>query len=1515
MDTDRFILERCEPDCVGVTATVVPHDGAWVLKPSSPLVPGAYRASVLAGYEDTQGNAGTAFTWTFAVVEGFGTPSSDPAAQYGVTGVKALVSSGGARHSVYVESIADNESHLMMSTHDGTTFGTPRRLHLAIGVNPSVLDVAEGLDEEVYVFWTAGDRYYLTHVDGQDVETEAVALDDDGSAAYGAGRVVVKSDGTVVFVWLDDGYGPFAIRSRTLVNGVYSPVVTLAGGQVDWFNSHERGLALEVTGDTIHVAWAHNDGVGHTLKTVRHGASGWSPVETVATSIGWTWKHAFSAASATVAAFAWVEFDGSGYGYRVWSAIRRDGVWHKTSRSTCNCYSYDIWNRPEPLGVAIVVAEDASAVLAWNYVGSYDPNYFQYGGYNYDQRVWFASQAIDGAANMVTGWTAPTIQEAWSFNGSNYAYQSSGDHVLLGRRAGDTAVFVGNYWYDYNNDAIDNGEPQLAIGTAYLTTEGVSTVSWYTNLLSYSVNGSNSSSISLGQVAFATAPSQMLFASDLGVIATAPAGGGPGAWQWLSPTDLQFGYDLSDSDESFASVYGQYAVAVDAESGLVASATTLGYNRVAALTVSGGSADVYSQRILARAAPRDSGFATVKGQKFLSGPDGSLAVVRAGNYQVSWSSNCSGSLEEPMATVTRRDPVSGLWSPNAVVTIDYQQVGFNIGDWFNNCWQWGGGSAPNDIVSWDAELMGDRVALAWYTSSHNANWWSGSDMTVFFAVDPASRASRFAYHADWDNSWMTSPTLDLAVDGNRLAAALQSNDSSQYSRSYVLDDITAVAAYPTRDDASTVFSHPTAAYGYHYTSNRSGFGAGHGELVWGALIQNSSHPYDQRLRIALRDSAGSWVAEDWSGSDTTQPGYDTVSSVLGQGRMLEPGWGRIAAMISDNREGTVAIAACDHIRELGVECTPAITLPAGVSPTDENVVVLPSGQIAALWYESARKVIRLQVGDDFAEVNNPDPTETIQPRLSVDEHGGVVVAWQVRNADLKYRVKSVFGSVVGPTLGTPVALPIPEGLGPTMHYYLQDRPGGGGTDGAMLAQWPHQYWYTHGYPSYVPRCTFGCGSRCGDGVCGGAEDELNCPADCAYSPPRFGFVMDGADGAELAVSSCSVEGTSVVELGAGAAAPEQLSSWRGSLFFTATTATEGRELWRLDRFGEARRLTDLAVGGGDGLPGFAPRWAGDRWIQGFKNDLYFRGADDGLHRVRAGIADGAPALVADLAGTGVGGPMGLTVAGPRLYFIATQTSGGGEGLAYVDASTGSVTVMLDETSNPFGAAHIASIHALGDTLVGFERVDDGAGGYRHELFRVDPTSSTVTRVLSLTPGPLESGPLACMAPLNGMVVFEGPFGGSRHWFAADGYDLYMLGAETLSCTEGGLLTSDGQLLTRAVDPTTGLNAFSVRGYTQGITNLGFDALAWAELDGSLFYLAADGLGLYDYAPNETPEVVYASAELKGSPLGITGSPWLAMAAEGTSDQLLCIDPTTPVVRAITVRSGAEANVRSLTVIR
>ena len=118
-----------------------------------------------------------------------------------------------------------------------------------------------------------------------------------------------------------------------------------------------------------------------------------------------------------------------------------------------------------------------------------------------------------------------------------------------------------------------------------------------------------------------------------------------------------------------------------------------------------------------------------------------------------------------------------------------------------------------------------------------------------------------------------------------------------------------------------------------------------------------------------------------------------------------------------------------------------------------------------------------------------------------------------------------------------------------------------------------------------------------------------------------------------------------------------------------------------------------------------------------------------------------------------------------------------------------------------------------------------------------------------------------------------------------------------------------------MEPGTGHHAFSVRGYAQSVINLGFDALAWAELDGSLFYLAADGLGLYDYAPNETPEVVYASAELKGAPLGITGSPWLAMATEGTSDQLLCIDPTTPVVRAITVRSGAEANVRSLTVIR
>ncbi|HRE89064.1 MAG TPA: hypothetical protein PK095_07980 [Myxococcota bacterium] len=972
------------------------------------------------------------------------------------------------------------------------------------------------------------------------------------------------------------------------------------------------------------------------------------------------------------------------------------------------------------------------------------------------------------------------------------------------------------------------------------------------------------------------------------------------------------GYEVNDSEESFASVYGQYAVAADEDGGLVTSVTTLGYSRVAALLVTGGSADLYEQRVLARAAYRDHGFASSEGQKLLSGPDGTLALVRTGNYQFYWSSDCNGSLKEPMATVTRRDPVSGLWSPNAVVTIDYQQAGFNIGDWFNNCGQWGGITTPNDIVAWDAELMGDRVALAWYTSGYNSGLYSGSDTTMFLAVDPATRASWFAYYTDWTNIWMSSATLDLAVDGARLAAALQSNDGNDYSRAYVLDDITANNTL-TRDDASAVFWYPDAAYQSHSNYNRAGFGAGHGELVWGALINNASHS-DQRLRIALRDTAGSWVAEDWAGSDTTQPDHDMVQSVLGQGRMLAPGWGRVAATIYDSREQVMVIAACDHIRGLGVQCTPAIELAAGVSPTDENVVVLPSGQIAALWYDSARKVIRLQVGDDFAEVNNPDATEAIHPRLSVDEHGGVVVAWQVRNGDLKYRVKAAFGSVIGPTLGTPVAVPLPQNHEASRDITLQEAPGGGATDGAMLAQWPQHHW-GHGLPSHVPRCTFGCGPRCGDGACGGAEDELSCPADCAYSPPRFGFVMDEADGAELAVSSCSADGTQVVDLGAGAAAPEQLSAWRGSLIFTASTAAEGRELWRLDRFGEARRLTDLAAGGGHGLPSFAPRWAGDRWIAGFKNDLYFRGADDGLHRVRAGIADGTPALVADLPGTGVGGPVGITPAGPRLYFIATQTNEGGEGLAYLEASTGSVTVMLDEASNTFVSPHIASIHALGDTLVGFERVDDGAGGYRHELFRVDPTSSMVVRVPSPANFALDSGVIACATALNGMVVFEGPGQGVRQWLATEGSGFYGLGQETLSCNEGGLLTSDGQYLVRSEEPGTGHHAFSLRGYGYGVTNLGFDALAWAELDGSLFHLAADGLSIYDYAPNETPEVVYASAELMAAPLGITGSPWLAMAAQGTSDQLLCIDPTTPVVRAITVRSGAQANVRSLTVIR
>jgi hypothetical protein len=1184
MDTSRFVLERCAPDCVAIDTTLEAHEGAWVLKPTAPLLEGAYQARVLAGYEDTQGNQGAAWTWTFTVSPGFSTPVTDMAAPYSVPGVKSFITSAGQSLAFYIESIADNESHLMMATRDGTTTTAPRALHVAIGTMPTLLDVAEGQNDELYVFWTAGDRYYLTHVDGDDVETAAVALDDDGQAGQGAGRVVVKANGQVVFVWLDDGYAPYAIRSRTLLNGVYSAVTTLAAGQVEWFDYHERGLALEVTDDTIHLAWVAFDG-SYSFKTMRHGSSGWSTPETVAANIAYTNRRSFSAASPEVAAMAWVEPDGSGYGMRIWSAIRNNGVWHKTSRATCNCFAYDAWSRPEPLGVAIVAGADGSAVLAWNYVGSYDATQSN-GYYNYDQRVWFASQAYDGSASPGQGWSTVSLQEAWSYNGMNYGYNaSSGDHVLLGRRAGDTAVFVANYWHDTNNDALLNGEPQVAVGSASLTENSVTQVAWYPNVLSYSNYGSSGGLTSLGQVAFAATEGQMLFASDLGVVAAAPSSGSYGNVAWYSPADMHFNYDVSDTDESFAYSGGQYGVAVADGAGMVTSVTTLGYTRVSSLPVTGYSMSLYDHRVHARAAARDHGLATNRGQKLLSGADGTLARVRTGNYQFYWSSRCSGTLEEPLSFVTRRDPETGLWSPNAVVGIDYQMMGFNLSDWFNNCHQWGGISTPNNIVAWDAELMGDKVAVTWLTDGNNGGYWQQTDAVMAMAVDTSTRTSWFGYQADWGNTWSaSSPVLDMAVDGERIAAAVGSSDGAQYSRVYLFEGLTTGGAQFYEDYVNQLFYSDTAAFGGLYTTDRTGFGAGHGELVWGALVNNSSSPYDMRLRIALRDASG-WVSADWERSTTSQPHYDTVLGVFGEGRVLEPGWGRIAAMVSDGRGGATGLAACDHIRDLGVECNLVFEMPPAIWPSSDNVKVLESGLIAALWYDSAREVIHLQVGEDSAEITGiAQPVgHSVMPRLSIDAHGGVVVAWQERNAAGKSRVRAALGSVVGPTLSAPFDVPVPTHHQASQHLYLQESPVGGASDGAMLGTVPEGYNYWWGSPqptSYRPACTAGCPTSCGDGVCQGAEDDMTCPSDCAGDLPRFGFVMDGPDGAELAVSSCSAVGTEMVDLGAGPASPQQLTPWRGGLVFSAVTPEHGRELWRHDRNGKVTRLTDLGVGVG-----------------------------------------------------------------------------------------------------------------------------------------------------------------------------------------------------------------------------------------------------------------------------------------------------------------------------------------------
>lgn len=299
-----------------------------------------------------------------------------------------------------------------------------------------------------------------------------------------------------------------------------------------------------------------------------------------------------------------------------------------------------------------------------------------------------------------------------------------------------------------------------------------------------------------------------------------------------------------------------------------------------------------------------------------------------------------------------------------------------------------------------------------------------------------------------------------------------------------------------------------------------------------------------------------------------------------------------------------------------------------------------------------------------------------------------------------------------------------------------------------------------------------------DGTPGGTHELLSLPDPYYFATGQDAvyFFTHPGGARELWRSDGTVGGTTQVPLDPGLSvwfmAPGRVVMLDGELYFTASDAIHGLELWRTD--GSAPMLVaDVRPGSAGGLEpdDFEEEvWNGDGPLLTALSDRVLFFANDGVHGRELWSTDGTPggtALVADL----TPGP-GSSVLDLREGFLPPLILGS-ELLVRTRAAMG--RVLWRSSGVPGDAAAIALLNGqtsaflpdapglmifanlpveecftpLGDGL--FFAADDGPAGKEPWFF--DPTSGGTQLIQDILPGPGWSGVHSCR-PIHDRAIFE-----------------------------------------------------------------------------------------------------------------------------------------------------------------
>ncbi len=231
------------------------------------------------------------------------------------------------------------------------------------------------------------------------------------------------------------------------------------------------------------------------------------------------------------------------------------------------------------------------------------------------------------------------------------------------------------------------------------------------------------------------------------------------------------------------------------------------------------------------------------------------------------------------------------------------------------------------------------------------------------------------------------------------------------------------------------------------------------------------------------------------------------------------------------------------------------------------------------------------------------------------------------------------------------------------------------------------------------------------------------------------FAANDGNGFEMFVYDGTNPPSVVSEVTPGSADPEisNLVQLNGKLYFAASDATHGLEIWRTDPLNmTSQRVTDLAFGSASGVVPL-----GQKVLCAFQNKIYFNGSNGTIigELFAYDPSTNSTELVADISATTSSYPINLTVIDGKMYFTAS-TAGFGREL-YVYTGSGSPQRLTDMNPGPAdGVAGPPFLYKGNIYFAGNASVSGGTSGF--ELCRFNPLSGTAEIVADINPGVLSS---------------------------------------------------------------------------------------------------------------------------------------------------------------------------------